>query len=329
MIREMGNVELFELCETSPKVQCSECLLCWSQGVIYCTCGHLLIESESSQHFNRLRLDSLSIPYYVIKKNRPHGARHGKTEAQRKSILWPTMRGRDVSRRIMKEFTIVSYEIQFFVTRNSKLAGPRRSASQWINWHTKTTPTAYSVRNTWDTKNIGISHWTNRARMHRWDFDQTSEPQLQKWTVSTENQEKNQFLLTVPKVAPIFFQFFMVELEKTWWSSYFYFVVVGSFTADSNLLQPTHTSPFSRALIMLSHTTLAQLFARVISSMCHAPEWLSVLSSTLTLLSLASLSIFHFFFLNLDFYLFLFHVDAFGARSPVHFAQWGGWPFGQ
>ena len=27
MIREMGNVELFEQCETIPKVQCSECLL--------------------------------------------------------------------------------------------------------------------------------------------------------------------------------------------------------------------------------------------------------------------------------------------------------------
>ena len=27
MIREMGNVELFELCETIPKVQCSQCLL--------------------------------------------------------------------------------------------------------------------------------------------------------------------------------------------------------------------------------------------------------------------------------------------------------------
>ena len=25
MIREMGNVELFELCETIPKVHCSEC----------------------------------------------------------------------------------------------------------------------------------------------------------------------------------------------------------------------------------------------------------------------------------------------------------------
>ena len=32
MIREMGNVELFKLCETIPKVQCSECLICWSQG---------------------------------------------------------------------------------------------------------------------------------------------------------------------------------------------------------------------------------------------------------------------------------------------------------
>ena len=37
MIREMGNVELFELCETFPKVQCSQCLLYWNQGVIYCT----------------------------------------------------------------------------------------------------------------------------------------------------------------------------------------------------------------------------------------------------------------------------------------------------
>ena len=49
MIREMGNVELFELCETIPKVQCSERLRYWNQGVIYCTRGHLLVESESSQ----------------------------------------------------------------------------------------------------------------------------------------------------------------------------------------------------------------------------------------------------------------------------------------
>ena len=42
MIQEMGNAELFELGKTIPKVQCSECLLCWNQGIVYCTCGHLL-----------------------------------------------------------------------------------------------------------------------------------------------------------------------------------------------------------------------------------------------------------------------------------------------
>ena len=87
MIRELGNVELFELCETIPKVQCSQCFLHWNQGVIYCTCGPLLLESESSQHFNKWRLDALSIPHYVIKKGRPHGARHGKTEAQKEHFV--------------------------------------------------------------------------------------------------------------------------------------------------------------------------------------------------------------------------------------------------
>ena len=46
MIREMGNVELFESCETIPKVQCSECFLYWNQGVIYCTCGCLFCRAE-------------------------------------------------------------------------------------------------------------------------------------------------------------------------------------------------------------------------------------------------------------------------------------------
>ena len=83
MIRELGNVELFELCETIPQVQCSQCLLHWNQGVIYFTCGHFLVESESRRKFNKLRLDALSIPHYVIKKGRCHGARHGETEQQK------------------------------------------------------------------------------------------------------------------------------------------------------------------------------------------------------------------------------------------------------
>ena len=69
MIREMGNVELFELCETIPKVQCSQCLLYWNQGVIYCTCGHFLVESDSSQNFTNWDW-MLSILHYVIKKGK-------------------------------------------------------------------------------------------------------------------------------------------------------------------------------------------------------------------------------------------------------------------
>ena len=44
MIKDMGNVELVELCETNPEVQCKESLLCWNQGIVCCTCGHFLKE---------------------------------------------------------------------------------------------------------------------------------------------------------------------------------------------------------------------------------------------------------------------------------------------
>ena len=48
MIRELGNVELFEVCETAPKVQCSHCPLYWK---VNCTCGKCLIDSEASGKF--------------------------------------------------------------------------------------------------------------------------------------------------------------------------------------------------------------------------------------------------------------------------------------
>ena len=89
MIRESGNVEFLELCKTLPKVQCSHCLIYWNQGIIYCTCGQFLVESESRRKFNKLRLDALSIPNYVIKKGGCHGARHGKTEELKEyHITW-------------------------------------------------------------------------------------------------------------------------------------------------------------------------------------------------------------------------------------------------
>ena len=157
MIRELGNVELFELCETIPKVQCSECLLYWNQGVIYCTCGHLLVESESSQHFSQWRLDALSIPHHVIKKGTSTvlGTANRRTE---RSVGGPQRAEERCFKKNFDGFTIVSNEIQYIVIRNSKLAGPRRSASQWINWHRETTPTAHPLRSSRDFRKNGISH---------------------------------------------------------------------------------------------------------------------------------------------------------------------------
>ena len=61
MIKDIGNVELFELFETDPKTQCNECLLYWSQGIVYCICGHLLKESEANRGATQCTLDLLSI----------------------------------------------------------------------------------------------------------------------------------------------------------------------------------------------------------------------------------------------------------------------------
>ena len=94
MIKDMGNVELFELCETIPKVQCKERLLYWNEGIVCCTCGHLLKESEASRGILQWTLDLLSIPNCVIKKGRPHGHLYGKTKEQKDHYIAHNLRRR-------------------------------------------------------------------------------------------------------------------------------------------------------------------------------------------------------------------------------------------
>ena len=76
------------------KTQCKECLLCWNQGIVYCTCGHLLKESEASRGAIQCTFDLLSIQNYVIKKGRPHGHRYGKTKEQRDHHIAHNLRKR-------------------------------------------------------------------------------------------------------------------------------------------------------------------------------------------------------------------------------------------
>ena len=88
----------------------------WNQGIVYCTCGHFLRENKSSRHHHRWQLDILSIPNYVIKKVRPHGNRHGKTEA------------------------------------TQKLIGLKQNASRWTRWRREISPVACSPRSTRDIR---------------------------------------------------------------------------------------------------------------------------------------------------------------------------------
>ena len=133
IIRELGNVELFELCETVPKVQCSRCLLYWNQGMICCTCEQFLVESESRRKFHKLRLDALSIPHYVIKK--------GRCQSTRKN--WRTERV-PYSLECVEEMLQKSWLSKCTLQRYSRPLSQRPSLS-WI-----TTP-----------------NWLDRAKVHR------------------------------------------------------------------------------------------------------------------------------------------------------------------
>ena len=87
MIQDVGNVELFELFEIDPKTQYKECLSYWSEGIVFCTCLHLLKEIAANRCVIEYTLDFLSIPEYIIKKGRLHGHRYGKTPEKKEYHL--------------------------------------------------------------------------------------------------------------------------------------------------------------------------------------------------------------------------------------------------
>ena len=122
--------------------------------MIFCICGHLLVESESSKQLTNGDWMLSQFRTTSSRMERPHGARHGKTDAQMEHFVAHDARKMS-QKEITKEFPIVSYGTQYIVILNSKLAGPRRSASKWIIWRRKTTPTAHPLRSMSDIKNIG------------------------------------------------------------------------------------------------------------------------------------------------------------------------------
>ena len=192
MIRELGNVELFELCETTPKVQCSHFFV-----GINCTCGQCLIYSESRRNFNRLRLNAISIPDYVTKKGATHGARHGKTEVQREyHLAWNTWK-----RRCKKIYSQGKFFYKFTrsISQRSSLSWHTtrnlmvRTKVQRVGWTCERRPyiQTHSRGKREDTKDSGILLWTNQAKMGLWSFDLITEP-LSCWKIAHTTNQENQ-----------------------------------------------------------------------------------------------------------------------------------------
>ena len=78
-IMAAGNTELCEIINVEPKLQCKACLKHWSEGIVYCTCGHLMRDdsAENKKYISSV-LDLFSIPNFYIRNGRPHGHRCGK-----------------------------------------------------------------------------------------------------------------------------------------------------------------------------------------------------------------------------------------------------------
>ena len=127
----------------------------------------------------------LSIPHYVIKNGRPHGARHGKTDAQKEHFVAHNARKRCIKKnydeihdRFQKDF-----HISCLATQNW---------SNWRNMHPDGRGGA---------ERFHLSHVVRRVHeiqkelvdlsQHRWNSDQTSAKHWQNCTVFTVSLEKS------------------------------------------------------------------------------------------------------------------------------------------
>ena len=114
--------------------RCATGIAANSLAVTWCVTRSLFLlkEIEASQHFHQGRLDAFSIENHVIKKGRPRGARHGKTEAQKEHFIAHNARRRCLKKkfegihdRFLKDSTYRDSQL--------KMAGLKRRALQCTN----------------------------------------------------------------------------------------------------------------------------------------------------------------------------------------------------
>ena len=65
-IRELGNLDLYELGEVSKTVQCQVCFRHASEGLLYCPCGVCLMPSSEQKRKIKTQFEILSAPFYSV-----------------------------------------------------------------------------------------------------------------------------------------------------------------------------------------------------------------------------------------------------------------------
>ena len=171
MIQDVGNIELFELLETDPKTQCTECLSYWSEGIVYCRCGHLLKGTVANRGFIEYTLDLLSIPEYVIMKGRLLGHRYGKTPEKKEYHLAHNLKKRCIKRKFIGIHHRFLRDHVFFTNVCSNLIEIKMFVLSGTIWQNKISLIECQNQNIFITDKIGGSllisletladHWEN------------------------------------------------------------------------------------------------------------------------------------------------------------------------
>ena len=182
--------------------------------MIYCTCGHLLVEGDSNQNLSTWRLDALSIPHNVIKKGRPHVARHGITEAQKEHYVAHNARKRCLKRnyegihdRFLRDPENRDSQLKIGWT-GEKCIEMDKLAQEDHSYRLSRGIFEISKTLVPHTKQFGQEYTeaTSIRFPSRSHNDEPPPPRMRRRVCRTNS------FSTVSKVAPFFLKFFMVEL---------------------------------------------------------------------------------------------------------------------
>ena len=173
MIREICNVELFEFCETIPKVQCSECLFFLESRNCLLHLWRFLERKWIQPTF------SPTATGFFLNPELRH--QEGPTSWCSARQNWGTeraFRGHNARRRCLKEkFDGIHDRFQRESTHRDsqpKICWTEEKCIDMDKLAQKNHPFCPSSEEYERYKKIGTSHWTNQAEIHRWNFDHTS-----------------------------------------------------------------------------------------------------------------------------------------------------------